>query len=60
MPRTSVLLTAVVSTVLGIVIGVVGVGVLGSKLSPNAVTVANELSQQDGGVQTEPQVYGNR
>jgi len=60
MPRTSVLLTAVVSTVLGIVIGVVGIGVLGSKLSPSAGTVANELSEQDGGVQTEPQGYGNR
>jgi hypothetical protein len=60
MPRTSVFLTAVVSMVLGIAIGVVGIGVLGSKLSPNAGTVANELSEQDGGVQTEPQVYGNR
>lgn len=60
MARTSVYLTAVVSMILGIALGVVGLGVLNAKLNPDAVTVANQLAEQDGGVQTEPQTYGSR
>jgi hypothetical protein len=59
MARTSIVLTVVVSVVLGIAIGVVGVSVLGAKLSPTASTVANQLSE-DGKTDVKPQAYGNR
>jgi hypothetical protein len=59
MARTSVFLTSVVSLILGIAIGAVSVGVLASKLSPDAQTVATQLSDEGVG-DVKPQVYGNR
>jgi hypothetical protein len=52
-----VFLTAVVSMVLGIVIGVVGLAAIGNALTQNASDVAKE---QAGESSTVPEVYGSR
>ena len=58
MARTqSVFLTAVVSMVLGIVIGVVGLAAVAGALTKNAQDVANEQVNQPA---PAPQVYGSR
>ena len=53
----SVFLTAVVSMVLGIVIGVFGLAALGAALTKSAGEVA---SQQGDEPPTAPEVYGSR
>jgi len=53
----SVFLTAVVSMVLGIVIGVVGLAALGAALTKSASDVAQ---QQGNESPTAPEVYGSR
>jgi hypothetical protein len=50
----SVFLTAVVSMILGIVIGVVGLVAVTRSVSPSAADVATEIEQG------EPSLYGNR
>jgi hypothetical protein len=50
----SVFLTAVVSMVLGVVIGVVGLLALTPALSPSAGDVATQIEAE------EPSLYGNR
>jgi hypothetical protein len=52
-----VFLTAVVSMVLGIVIGVVGLAALGAALTKSASDVAQ---QQGNESPTAPEVYGSR
>jgi TRAP-type uncharacterized transport system fused permease subunit len=53
----SVFLTAVVSMVLGIVIGVVGLTALANALTQNAADVAREQSDESP---TAPEAYGSR
>ncbi|HEX6873068.1 MAG TPA: hypothetical protein VF163_18375 [Micromonosporaceae bacterium] len=50
----STFVTAVVATVLGIVIGVVGLAAVTPALSPSAGTVADETEAG------QPSLYGNR
>jgi hypothetical protein len=52
----SVFLTAVVSMVLGIIIGVVGLAALGAALTKSA----SDVAQEEGEPPTAPQVYGSR
>lgn len=58
MARTSVFLTSVVSLILGVAIGAVGLNVLVGQLSPDAATAVVNLSNE--GIDPQPQVYGNR
>jgi hypothetical protein len=53
----SVFLTAVVSMVLGIVIGVVGLAALGAALTQTAADVASEQGDEPP---TAPEIYGSR
>ena len=52
----SVFLTAVVSMVLGIILGVVGLAAIGNALVQNAADVAQEQAESP----TAPEVYGSR
>jgi hypothetical protein len=53
----SVALTAVVSMVLGILIGVLGLAALGQALTQSAADVASEQGDE---APTAPEVYGSR
>ena len=59
MTRTSVFLTSVVSMILGIAIGAVGLTVLVGQLSPNAGTAATQILEE-GNAEASPQVYGSQ